>query len=150
MFMKHDPIVTGSGHGGRTMKRTPLGKCVLLVDNDEFLVDVLRRRIEASGYGCMTATTGAMALAIFDQRRPDMVVTDIVMPMGDGMDLVERIRSRSDTPILVMTGYRLEHRNRLRLHRDVAVFEKPFDGNELIDRIDSALVLRETRRDVAA
>jgi len=132
------------------MKRTPLGKCVLLVDNDEFLVDVLRRRIEASGYGCMTATTGAMALAIFDQRRPDMVVTDIVMPMGDGVDLVERIRSRSDTPMLVMTGYRLEHRDRLRSHRDVAVFEKPFDGNELIDRIDSALVLRETRRDVAA
>ena len=50
---------------------------MLVVDNDDALTDVVRRRLEAADYECVTASTGAMGIAVFEHRRPDMVITDV-------------------------------------------------------------------------
>lgn len=126
------------------MNRRTGRRCVLVVDNDDALTDVVRRRLEAADYECVTASTGAMGIAVFEHRRPDMVITDLNMPMGSGFELVETIRRHSSVPILIMTGYRPDYGDEIRRCRGITIFEKPFDGNELVDRIDSAILLHES------
>ena len=91
-----------------------------------------------------------MGIAVFEHRRPDLVVTDLNMPMGNGFELVETIRRRSSVPILIMTGYRPDYGDEVRRCRGITIFEKPFDGNELVDRIDSAIMLHESGESAAA
>ena len=132
------------------MRRTSRRRSVLIVDNDEFLVDVVRRRLESSGYDCIIATTGGMGIALFEHRRPDLVITDLNMPMGNGFELVETIRRQSSVPIMIMTGYRLDYDDELQECPGISIFEKPFDGNELVDRIDSAIMLHQSGDRTAA
>src|SRR5215472_4779175 len=84
---------------------------VLIVDDDdsvtELLVDLLRRE----GYEIATATHGEDALALLPSFDPDIVVSDVVMPVMDGIELCRRIKESPQTgniPVLLVSGLRIE------------------------------------------
>ncbi len=114
---------------------------LLIIDNDDTLVTVLRRRLEPLGFICDTANSGLQGLATFDADRHELVVTDLNMPSGDGVEVARAIRSRSDVPIVVVTGYREAFRTRVRAISGVTVLEKPFDLNDLVDLVDAEVAM---------
>jgi len=114
---------------------------LLIIDNDDVLVHVLRRRLEPLGFVCDTANCGRQGLASFDADRHELVVTDLNMPSGDGIELSRAIRTRSDVPIVVVTGYREAFRTRVRAVPGVTVIEKPFDLNDLVDLVDAEVAM---------
>ncbi len=114
---------------------------LLIIDNDEMLVRVLERRLAPLGFVCDTANCGRQGLASFDPARHELVITDLNMPSGDGIELARAIRAKSDVPIVVVTGYREAFRTRVRAIPGVTVIEKPFDLNDLVDLVDAEVAM---------
>lgn len=106
-------------------------------------------RMLLSGFGVRNieeADDGASALELFEQSQPDLVITDWVMPVFDGLELTRAIRnpdtcSSPYTPIIMITGY--SERSRVTVARDAGVTEflaKPISGKDLYLRINNCIV----------
>ena len=80
------------------------GPNVLVVDDDRMSVLMIARVASGLGCHCVTARTGATAWREFVRSRFDLVVSDLNMPGGDGAVLARRIRTRSNVPVLLVTG----------------------------------------------
>lgn len=80
---------------------------VLVVDDEPDVRFILRLILEREGYEVDAAINGAVALECVKEAHPDLVITDLMMPVMDGNELVERLRSDPDTatiPIMSLTG----------------------------------------------
>jgi DNA-binding NtrC family response regulator len=79
---------------------------ILIVDDNAEQCDVLASLVKDIGHTPYTATDGQMALQIFQERKIDLVITDIKMPRMDGMTLLERIRQADPAVrVIVITGF---------------------------------------------
>lgn len=109
---------------------------VLVVDDEPDQRFLLRRVFERGGHDVVEAGDGAAALRSACESPPDLVVTDIMMPVMDGVELIRRLRSEPATaaiPILSVTGD-----GQLAGGAD-AVVAKPYDWKELITVADALL-----------
>lgn len=116
---------------------TPL---VLLVDDDPSIRQTLTRELALAGYDTMTATDGVEAKKLFEERRPDLVITDLAMPRADGMAVVAAVRQVDATPVIVLS-VRGEEEDKVRaldLGADDYV-TKPFSLRELLARVRTQL-----------
>jgi DNA-binding NtrC family response regulator len=78
---------------------------VLVVDDQRGARRALAAELEDAGFTVIEALDGQDGWDRFCRQRPDLVITDMVMPRSDGIDLVGRIRTRSETPVIVFTAY---------------------------------------------
>ena len=82
---------------------------VLIADDDRIILENIVRNIdwEALGFKVVgTALNGAQALSLFRELHPDLVVTDVLMPVLSGLDLIREIRAESPhTPVLLISSY---------------------------------------------
>jgi CheY-like chemotaxis protein len=109
---------------------------ILVVDDEPDLRFLLRRVFERAGHEVIEATDGAAALALVYESPPDLVVTDIMMPVMDGAELIGRLRSDPATagiPILSVSGD-----GHLANGAD-AIAPKPYDWKKLIAVADGLL-----------
>jgi two-component system cell cycle response regulator len=74
--------------------------CILIVDDHEDNVEVLRARLEARGYRTVTASDGREALEAVKRQPPDLVLLDVMMPHVDGMEVARRIKADRDLPFI--------------------------------------------------
>jgi len=114
---------------------------ILLIDNDPDLIDALSARLSSEGYHCVTAATGAQGLVRFNDSDIDLVITDLNMPGGDGISLLNRLREESDVPVIVITGFRDDFRRELRDIENVTTLRKPFETLSLLSLIEAELTL---------
>jgi DNA-binding response OmpR family regulator len=117
---------------------------VLVVDDDATVSDVVRRYLERAGFAVMLAGDGHAALSAFRERRPDLVVLDLMLPGIDGLEVCRRMRAESsDLPVVMLTalGEEADRVLGLELGADDYV-TKPFSPRELVLRVQS--VLRRT------
>lgn len=78
---------------------------ILVVDDDESVRSAIHEFMRRSGYWVLSAGSGEKALEIMADSEIDVVITDIMMPGMDGLDLTDRIREKFDADVIVMTGY---------------------------------------------
>ena len=77
---------------------------IALVDDDRNILTSVSIALEAEGYRIMTYTDGASALDGLKQNPPDLAIFDIKMPRMDGMELLRRLRQKSDLPVIFLTS----------------------------------------------
>lgn len=77
---------------------------VLVVDDRARPRRALAHELEDAGYAVVEAGDGTEGWRLFDQHKPDVVISDVVMPHSDGIDLLGRIRATSDVPVLLFTA----------------------------------------------
>jgi DNA-binding response OmpR family regulator len=116
---------------------------VLVVDDDPVVRDVVGKYLERDGHTVFEAGDGRRAMQLFEERHPELVVLDVMLPELDGLELCRRIRASSEVPVILLTA-RAEEADRvvgLELGADDYV-TKPFSPRELAARVKS--VLRRT------
>lgn len=113
---------------------------VLVVDDDPSIRESLSRELRAAGYDTVTAADGRSALAAVRVQIPELIVTDLAMPVADGFALIAAVRAFSRTPILVISvrGADADKIRALDLGADDYV-TKPFSIPELLARIRAQL-----------
>jgi CheY-like chemotaxis protein len=80
-------------------------RTILCVDDNEQALSIRKVMLETRGYRVLTSTTGRSALELFERGNVDLVLTDLVMPDMDGIELVERIKQHSpQTPAVLFSG----------------------------------------------
>ncbi len=78
--------------------------CIVAVDDEPTILRVLKRILEPEGYEVILASDGSSALALLDERKPDLVILDIMMPGLDGFQVLDSIRERFDVPVIMLTA----------------------------------------------
>ncbi|HTF88308.1 MAG TPA: response regulator [Planctomycetota bacterium] len=111
----------------------------LVIDNDDDLLRAVTKRLGALGIRCISAGSGAQGLAEFRASGADVVISDLNMPGGDGVELAEAIRKTSDVPIIFVTGFRDDFKRRLRNVTNVSTLRKPFETQDLLTLVSAAL-----------
>jgi len=119
---------------------------VLVVDDEIDLVDTCARLIEQLGYRCLKAFDGPEAVALMDAERPDVIVTDLNLPHGDGLEILHRAQETSpEIPVIMMTGYHTADVAQAASDAGaVAYLRKPFLTRELTQAIHEALLPLKT------
>jgi two-component system, OmpR family, KDP operon response regulator KdpE len=114
--------------------------CVLVVEDDPNLVDLLRSNLLVRGFRVVVSTTGEDALALFEQHQPDLALLDLMLPKADGFDLCQQLRASSTIGIIVLSarGGETDKVRALNLGAD-DYLTKPFGIDELLARIHATL-----------
>lgn len=120
---------------------------ILIVDDEEHIVELIKFNLEANGYKTITASNGLEALELAKNEKPDLVLLDIMLPGLNGNDVCKEIRKDTEIstmPIIMITakGEELDRILGLELGADDYV-TKPFSVRELMARIKA--VLRRTK-----
>lgn len=114
---------------------------LLIVEDDQPMAVALRDGFEYEGYSVQVATDGAEGLRLAAERRPDIIILDVMLPKTSGLDVCRRLRSAGDqVPIILLTarGQEIDKVLGLKLGADDYV-TKPFSFMELAARVEAVL-----------
>jgi len=122
------------------------GKRILVVDDEEQIVDVIKAYLEKEGYEVITAYTGNEALEKFNDNIVDFIILDLMLPDLSGEEICKKIRIKSQVPILMLTAKveEIDRVNGLYIGAD-DYLTKPFSPKELVARIRAILRRTEER-----
>jgi len=117
---------------------------IALVDDDRNILTSVAMTLEAEGFEVETFSDGQSALDAFNKKLPDMAVLDIKMPRMDGMDLLQRLRQKTQMPVIFLTSKddEIDEVLGLRMGADDYV-KKPFSQRLLVERIRALLRRQE-------
>jgi PAS domain S-box-containing protein len=118
------------------------GRNILVIDDEEAVLDVVRRFLEIAGHGVTCATTGAQALQLLEQDLPaDLVILDLMIPREEGAQTFQRLQQRRPgLPVLLCTGLVPPDLHPSPLPEGAAgLLRKPFRMNELWYAVNQAL-----------
>ena len=115
-------------------------RTILLIEDEEAISEPLAAALGREGFAPLVASTVAEGLALFASRTPDLVLLDVMLPDGDGREVLRRIRETSRTPVVMLTarGEEMDRVLGLELGADDYV-TKPFSAAELAARIRAVL-----------
>jgi CheY-like chemotaxis protein len=113
-------------------------KKILIVEDDEITRELVRMTLVREGYAVVAAEDGVRGFELALAERPDLIITDVMMPAADGVQLVRRVRSTPEiapTPILVTTGFGTGSAS-LTLSQGADAYEpKPLDPDSLRETV---------------
>jgi len=113
---------------------------ILVVDDDHKIVDIVRLYLEKDGYRVLVAYDGLEALELARQKRPDLIVLDLMLPGMDGLDVCRILRTESEVPIIMLTARTTEEDKLVGLELGADDYvTKPFSPRELVARVRTVL-----------
>lgn len=117
-----------------------MNNLVLIVDDEKNICELIRLYVEKEGFPTCTAHDGEEAIRIFKEKKPDIVLLDIMLPKKDGWQVCREIRSISSAPIIMLTakGELFDKVLGLELGADDYIV-KPFEPKELVARLKAVL-----------
>jgi two-component system response regulator RegX3 len=123
---------------------------ILLIEDEQSISEPLERALGREGFDVVTAATAADGRERFSEQAPDLVLLDVMLPDGDGRDLLREIRASSRTPVVMLTARdeEVERVLGLELGADDYV-TKPFSAAELAARVRAVLRRTDAPRAVA-
>lgn len=116
---------------------------ILIVDDDHDILRLIDLRLQSAGYQTVIAHNGAAALASVAMQRPDLVITDLLMPELDGMELMLQLHSQHPTlPVIILTAHGTIPDAVAATHQGAFSFlSKPFESQVLLQQVANALQL---------
>lgn len=127
------------------MKAVEERKTILVVDDEQKILDVVRAYLENGDYKVITALDGENALNIFENEIVHLIILDLMLPKISGIEVCNKIRARSTVPIIMLTA-RSEEEDKI---KGISIgaddyLTKPFSVRELVVRV-GALIRRSYR-----
>ncbi|KQW27798.1 two-component system response regulator [Rhizobium sp. Root274] len=133
------------------MMESYIMQTIALVDDDRNILTSVSIALEAEGYKVETYTDGASALDGLLARPPQLAIFDIKMPRMDGMELLRRLRQKSDIPVIFLTSKdeEIDELFGLKMGADDFI-TKPFSQRLLVERVKAILRRAASRENLAA
>ena len=139
---KHKPDVPTEGNGPPEMRR------ILVVDDEAPIIHFLKEVLEEAGYEVTQASTTREAMERLSTRTFDVLITDILMPGSNGLELARFSAKTYDTDIIMMTGYAEEFTYELAVEHGATDFlVKPLRPRETLLRVKRVLRERALKKD---
>lgn len=116
--------------------------CILIAEDHPDTRLLLHYVLVGEGFEVTDAEDGAAALQSLAQNRPDLILTDIMMPQIDGIELIRRVRAQDEfinLPIVAMSAYGHDHLAQASANGATAIIRKPLDMEDLVDTITRLL-----------
>jgi CheY-like chemotaxis protein len=115
-------------------------KKIMIVEDDEFLVQMYATKLELQEYQVTTAGDGKQALKLIKKEKPDLILLDLNLPVMDGFQVLEELKkdqATKDIPVLVLTNYgQKEHIDKcLALGAVDYLIKAHFVPSEVVDKI---------------
>ncbi len=120
------------------MKNVLRGKSILIVDDEAELREILEEEFQALGAEVRTASSGRDAFDLYEEKTPDVILSDVRMSEGDGIELLTRIRQKSPVApphIFLLTGYAEVEELQAHSLGIQEMITKPFSLRKLRDRV---------------
>lgn len=120
-----------------------MSKTILIIEDEVKIAELIRKYLNLEGFTSFHADSGSKGLQLVQDVSPDLIVLDLMLPDIDGIEVCKRIRSKMDTPIIMLTA-KVDEVDRLIGFSEGAddYVCKPFNPSELIARIHA--ILRRT------
>ncbi len=120
-----------------------MAKVILIVEDDPKILKLTKALLELSGYTTIEATDGEQGVRLAKEKKPDLVLMDIMMPKMDGYtacDAIKKDKATSEIPVVMLTamGYELNKKLAQKMGAD-GYITKPFTRQELLDVINQFL-----------
>lgn len=118
------------------------GMTVLVVDDEPDLRDLLAYEFEEIGFNVIQAESGRDGAAVFDSNSINVIISDIRMPGGSGLDLLDHVRENSKKkmpPFFLITGFADVSEEQAIAKGARCLFHKPFDIDEIMNAVRSAI-----------
>lgn len=113
---------------------------ILVVDDDRKTAAAVRLYLESAGFQVMVAQDGREALEAARERRPDLVVLDVMLPRVDGLEVCRTLRAESDVAVILLTARTTEEDKLVGLDLGADDYvTKPFSPRELVARVKAVL-----------
>src|SRR6185503_6971995 len=136
----------------RPRRHAQAGFCVLIVDDDPDMAELLGRMLSQQGMQAQVATNGAAALEMIAASPPDLVLLDVQMPGPNGFDICRQLKSQEATallPVVLVTALEDQDSRVLGIEAGADDFlSKPVRREELIARVNTLRRLHETRKEL--
>lgn len=126
----------------RSVAQPRSGRTVLVVDDEPTIVEVVSRYLERAGYETATAADGLEALRLAAERRPDLIVLDLMLPGLGGLEVLRQLGERAGprTPVILLTAKGEQDDKLVGLYGGADDYVvKPFSPRELVARVDAVL-----------
>lgn len=118
---------------------------ILVVDDDQKIVELVKLYLERDRFQVFTAFDGLHALELARQKQPDLIILDVMLPKVDGLDVLRLLTAESATPIILLTARRTEDDKLVGLELGADDYvTKPFSPRELVARV--RVVLRRLQK----
>ena len=135
------------------LKGNPRVALILIADDDELVVELVRDALGAHGHVVGAVDDGAPVMGILRTKKPELLILDCTMPETSGIEVLRLVRNSPehyDLPILMLTGRRSEQDEQLAMRSGANDYlRKPFDVDLLVIRVE-ALLAKARRPDHAA
>jgi len=121
-------------------------KKILVIDDEQPIRSLLKTMLEREGFDIMTASDGKEGMKLFKKEAFDLVITDIVMPEKEGIELIMELKKGyPDTPVIAISGggrnSSESYLNVAKLLGAVAILQKPVEKEKLLTAVKKALKL---------
>jgi DNA-binding response OmpR family regulator len=116
-------------------------KKILVIDDDPKIVQGLQVRLQSAGYEVLTARDGVYGLRLATEAKPDLVILDIMMPIGGGFSVAHRLQELAlEVPVVFITASKQAGLREMANHLGTVGFlEKPYEQEELLAAVAKAL-----------
>ncbi len=119
-------------------------KRILIIDDEELALSLLTKILEGEGYEVVEALDGQRGLDLFRENPTDLVITDIVMPVKDGLSTIMELRQMdADLPIIAISGGGSIAKERylaVASYLNVLTIPKPFTRDQIVSAVKNLLL----------
>ncbi len=116
---------------------------ILVIEDESNIRSFVQTVLETGGYHVLTASTCQQGVMMFSSHVPDLVILDLGLPDGDGLDFIQKVRQDSSIPVLVLSARTMETDKVMALDLGANDYmTKPFGTAELMARVRAALRMR--------
>ncbi|MDY7078390.1 MAG: response regulator transcription factor [Chloroflexota bacterium] len=113
---------------------------ILVVDDDHKIVELMRLYLEKDGYRVLVAYDGLKGLELARQKRPDLILLDLMLPGMDGLDVCRILQAESEMPIIMLTARTTDEDKLVGLELGADDYiTKPFNPREVVARVRAVL-----------
>ena len=115
---------------------------ILIVDDDEEIVKMLKLRLTAEGYDTRTANAANQAVTMAHKYRPDLILLDIAMPAGSGVDVMKKLAISTHTngiPVIIVSAFPEDMNLFEGVETVKSYIRKPFEMSHLLDTVNNEL-----------